>query len=94
MQNSPTWINPRPKVGSGLEPIFMSLSTWLSNPTFPNGVTLGNGTPASYSSATGAMTSPAVAQLLTANSISGQLAFDWDGTNLLVYFNGTLVKTL
>lgn len=94
MQESPTWINPYPNNERVLQPVFQSLSSWLANPTFPNGITIGNGTPASFSSTTGAMTAPAVAQLLTANSISGQLAFDWNGTNLKVYFNGTLVKTL
>lgn len=92
-QESQTWINPRPGHGD-LELILNSLSTWLANPTFPNGVTLGNGTPATFSSATGAMTAPAVAQLLTAATIPGQLAFEYDGTNLNVYFGGTLVLAL
>lgn len=64
MQESPTWISPS-GCGEALSKVFMSLSTWLSNPTFPNGVNVGNGVPATFDPVTGAMTAPAYNQLWT-----------------------------
>lgn len=63
MQESPTWICPY-GVGETLDRAFLSLSTWLSNPTFPNGINVGNGVPATFSSSTGAQTAPAYSSLL------------------------------
>lgn len=82
-QESQTWISPYQRDGT-MTLIFNSLSQWLSAPIFPDGISLGDpGSPNVYDPTTGALTTAAPIGVLT-----------WNGTNLLVYVDGTLVKTL
>lgn len=94
-QASPTWVCPY-NFNGDLALAFASLSQWLATaPIFPNGITIGDpNNQGVFDPASGAMTTPPWATLLTAGVHGGQLAFDWDGTNLLVYYDGVLVKTL
>ncbi len=65
-----SWSNPLPtRVGQDLELILNSLTEWLQNPTFVNGVTVGNSTPATYDPSTGAQTAPAPTTLVTIDSL-------------------------
>jgi hypothetical protein len=59
-----TFVSPSP------QSVFSTaLSNWLLNPTFPNGITLGDGSVPSFSPSTGAMTAPATNALVTIEKI-------------------------
>lgn len=60
-QGTPTWSNPLPAgLGDQLSRIFQSLTSFFSNnPVFPQGITVGNGTPATFSTTSGAQTAAA-----------------------------------
>src|SRR5581483_4595595 len=55
-----TWTNPLPgSVSTELGIIFDSLTTWLQNPTFINGLTVGTGAGPTINPADGTVTTPA-----------------------------------
>lgn len=66
------WKNPRPNDFSpeGLRAIFKSIEDFLSDPTFDNGVAIGDGTLPTYDSATG-VTTPAATTDVDADTFSG-----------------------
>lgn len=66
-QESPVWVPPLKSGVQAVDKIFQSLATWLNAPTFPGGIVVGNGTPASFSSSTGAQTA-AMPQALTVDA--------------------------
>lgn len=71
MQSIQGWSNPLPTaVDTNLNIIFNSLTAWLQNPTFLNGVTIGNGTQPVYDPGGGAQTTPAPTTVVTLNSIT------------------------
>jgi hypothetical protein len=76
-QEAQTWLQPIKSGYAAVDRVFQSLSEWLMNTAlFQNGITIGNGTPPTYSSTTGAQTSPAPAALLeyAASGVGLQIA--------------------